>query len=146
MSVSAIAPSTAASAQAAEAAAPKSKTLGQEEFFQILVAQLTTQDPLNPLSDAEFIGQMAQFSQLESSRGMMAELQSIRTQQDFVQANSLIGRQVQFETSDATGYLGTVTSIEVKNGQPLLAVGDQTFTLDQVVRVHPAALSRSNAN
>ena len=144
MSVPAITASTATQAQAPEAVAPKSKTLGQEDFFQILIAQLTTQDPLNPLSDAEFVGQMAQFSQLESSRGMMTELQTLRAQQDFVNASGLIGRQVQFATGDDTGFLGTVTSVDFEGPEPLLEAGGQTFSLSQVVRVHPAAASGAN--
>ena len=39
--------------------------LGKEEFLELLVAQLSNQDPLNPLQGNEMAVQLAQFSQVE---------------------------------------------------------------------------------
>jgi flagellar basal-body rod modification protein FlgD len=39
--------------------------LGKDEFLQMLIAQLRHQDPLEPMSDQQFIADMAQFSSLE---------------------------------------------------------------------------------
>ena len=39
--------------------------LGKDAFLEILVTQMKNQNPLEPLKDTEFIGQMAQFSSLE---------------------------------------------------------------------------------
>lgn len=41
------------------------KTIGQDEFLTMLVAQLKNQDPLNPMQNEEFAVNLAQFSQLE---------------------------------------------------------------------------------
>ena len=43
----------------------KSQTLDKDAFLKILTTQLQHQDPMSPMQDAEFIGQMAQFSSVE---------------------------------------------------------------------------------
>ena len=35
------------------------------EFLQIILSELSNQDPLNPMDNAEFTAQMAQFASLE---------------------------------------------------------------------------------
>jgi len=58
---------TSTSAPAGTAA---STLLGKDEFLKLLVGQLKNQDPLNPTTDTDFIGQMAQFAQLEQTTNM----------------------------------------------------------------------------
>ena len=42
--------------------------ISQEDFFKILVTQLSFQDPLKPIDNQAFIAQIAQFTALEQSR------------------------------------------------------------------------------
>ena len=42
-----------------EASKNDGDTLGQEQFFDLMVAQLTNQDPLKPLESNEFLAQVA---------------------------------------------------------------------------------------
>ena len=51
--------------------------LGQDAFLQLLVTQLQHQDPTEPLKDAEFIAQLAQFSSLERLTGIQQTLENI---------------------------------------------------------------------
>lgn len=39
--------------------------LGRDAFLKLLVTQLQHQDPTSPMADADFIAQLATFSQLE---------------------------------------------------------------------------------
>lgn len=109
--------------------------LGQDEFIKILVTQMTSQDPLNPQKDTEFIAQMAQFSALENSKVMQEEIAQLRSRQEFVQANSLIGRQVELATEGDAHRVGTVSAIRMVEGKPQLMVGEEAHSLDQVLRV-----------
>ena len=54
----------------------------KDTFLKLLVAQLTHQDPLNPVEDKEFIAQLAQFTQVE-------ELQNLNTGMETLNANYL---------------------------------------------------------
>ncbi|BEP29375.1 flagellar hook capping FlgD N-terminal domain-containing protein [Helicovermis profundi] len=49
----------------------KNQTLDKDAFLKILTTQLSTQDPLSPMKDNEFMGQMAQFSALESTNQLV---------------------------------------------------------------------------
>lgn len=50
----------------------------KDAFLELLVAQLKNQDPLNPTDGAQFLAQLAQFSELEQLIGIRSELQSLR--------------------------------------------------------------------
>lgn len=49
----------------------KSQTLDQDAFMKILATQLKYQDPLSPMKDQEFIGQMAQFNSLNAMNNLV---------------------------------------------------------------------------
>ena len=103
------------------------RMLGQDDFIKILVAQLTAQDPLNPQKDTEFIGQMAQFSALESAKSMQTEIQTLR-------ANAMIGQTVEVNSADAP-ITGVVTGVVVFKGEPKIMIDDELYSLSEVVRV-----------
>ena len=70
MAVASVAPVTfIPGTQVSEDRVP-SKSLTQNDFLKLLVAQMTQQDPLNPKSDIEMIPQMVSFTQLEQSKNM----------------------------------------------------------------------------
>lgn len=105
--------------------------LGQEEFIKILVTQMRSQDPLNPQKDTEFIGQMAQFSGLESTKAMQAEIQSLR-------ANSLIGHTVEIDDGEGN-VVGEVSSIDKIQGELKIIVGGVPYSMSDVIRVQRTA-------
>src|ERR1043165_4867022 len=101
--VSPVSSSSTAAAEAYANRVPVEK-LGQDDFLKLLVSQLTTQDPLNPQKDTEFIGQMAQFSALENSKAMQTEIQTMR-------ATQLLGQTVEVKITDQVTGRGVVTAI-----------------------------------
>jgi flagellar basal-body rod modification protein FlgD len=44
--------------------------ISESTFLQLLVAQLQNQDPMQPMDGMQFVTQLAQFSQLESTYGI----------------------------------------------------------------------------
>jgi flagellar basal-body rod modification protein FlgD len=50
----------------------------EQTFLKLFVAQLQNQDPLNPQDGAQFVAQLAQFSQLEQSLQMRQDLDAMR--------------------------------------------------------------------
>lgn len=102
-----------------QASSPKT-ALGREEFLQLLIAQLSNQDPLNPLEDKDFIAQMAQFSTLEQMTNMNSSLMD-SLNYDFLlsqtisntMATSLIGRTVRADASQIYLQTAGATNIAV---------------------------------
>ena len=111
------------------------KMLGQNEFLKLLVTQMRNQDPMKPVSDTEFIAQMAQFSSLEQTKTMSADITKLRQGNDFLQATNLLGKEVRLHLGDMEFTKGIVTDLNVKDGEARIIVGDKTYTLDQVTSV-----------
>jgi len=130
--------SPASSVTNAEASRLPIRTLGQDDFLKLVVAQLTTQDPLNPQKDTEFIAQMAQFSQLEQAKSMQTDLAALRSDQAFLQANSMLGRSVELQDPQGRVTQGTVTAVRFVGGNPMIVVDGQNHFLGEVISISPA--------
>jgi flagellar basal-body rod modification protein FlgD len=68
---------SAETAQTLESANSKQSEVSKDAFLQLLVAQIKNQDPLNPTDGAQFLSQLAQFSQLEQLIGLRDDLRGM---------------------------------------------------------------------
>ncbi len=73
--------------------------LGKDAFLKLLVAELSNQDPLNPMEDREFISQMATFSSLEQMQNMNKTLTGMSDANKF-NAVQYIGKAIAFTAGD----------------------------------------------
>lgn len=119
------------------------KTLGQEDFLKLLVAQMTSQDPLNPKADLDSIAQMAQFSALEQTKTLQSELAALRSDQRLLQANALLGRTVALQADAETIVAGIVDAVRIEAGTPQIVVNGQSYDLSQLVSVTPTTVQAS---
>lgn len=90
--------------------------LGKEDFLKLLVTQLEYQDPMNPVSNEEFIAQTAQFSSLEQMQNLntsMTELMALERSSGNAALVSYIG-----ETVEVPG-----TSVELGRSPAVMGVG-----------------------
>jgi len=117
------------------------QTLGQDDFLKLLVAQMTSQDPLSPQKDTEFVAQMAQFTSLEQTKTMGADMSQMRADQQMVQANSLLGRTVILQADETTKVVGQVSAVQIEAGKPMVVVNGQSYDLSQVLTITPTVNS-----
>ena len=94
--------------------APSGK-LGKDDFLKLLVGQLQHQDPLDPMKDADFMGQMAQFSQLEQMTNVSTALEQSRSL-------GLLGHTVTYQEKDGSVATGVVDKVVMEAGKPSLTV------------------------
>lgn len=94
--------------------------LNMEQFLQMLVVQLATQNPLEPMSDRDFFAQLAQLGTVQGIDGMQSSLEAS-------QMASLIGKKVTAVRPFGQGTSGdlvngTVTKVLHRDGEYFLVV------------------------
>lgn len=95
--------------------------LGKDDFLKILVAQLSNQDPMKPMQDTEFIGQMAQFSSLEQMTNINKSMNTFfdnQLQSSMTDYAHLIGKSVQWQENNEVSS-GKVQAVLYKEGTVL---------------------------
>jgi flagellar basal-body rod modification protein FlgD len=106
--------------------------LGMEDFMQLMVAQMTNQDMMNPVSDTEFIAQMAQFSSLQG-------INTLTQYQLSSYAVSYVGKNVQIseinDKGDLETFTGTVERVTFSEGEPMVYVNGKGYQLHKVMEV-----------
>jgi flagellar basal-body rod modification protein FlgD len=115
-----------------------SLNISQQDFLSILLTQLQYQDPLQPMDDQAFLGQLAQFSALEVATQESAQLDNLITFNSMNQAIALLGKTVAVNesassgASSSTSASGTVSAVNFSTGAPLLTVTTSSKTLTDV--------------
>ncbi len=108
----------------ATAGITKGQIMGKDDFLKLLVGQLKNQDPMNPKSDTDFIGQMTQFSQLEQTTNMAGANAQLLAEQRGARAVTLLGRSVTYpDPTTGAAATGVVERVEWVAGSPSLTVG-----------------------
>jgi len=116
--------------------------LTNNDFLQLLVAQMENQDPLQPQSDTEMASQMAHFTSLSQTSAMSSSL-------SMMQANSLIGSTVTVQIPDSKSTTsGVVQSVETgaesSDGTPQIMINGTAYDLSSVLSVTPATATANN--
>lgn len=106
--------------------------LNMDDFLNMLTAQMSNQDPMNPSTDMEFIGQMAQFTSLQAMK-TLTELSMAQ------HGSSLIGKHVIVAHVDERGKLvnekGQVTNVKFMGGMVTITVNGEEYEMSSVMEI-----------
>lgn len=92
-----------------------STELGQDAFLQLLMVQLKNQDPMNPMSNQDFIAQQAQFTQVTELQKLNSTLTASNS---LLQASSLIGKEVTLiDPNDTSNRITGIVEGAIYTGQ-----------------------------
>ena len=130
-----VTPTTSGALGAAAAGTNPNAILGKDDFLKLLVTQLQHQDPMNPMDDKDFMGQMAQFSSLEQITNLVVATQAQAFSTQMSQAVGLIGHNVSWVAADGTNGTGTASKVSISDGAIQITVGDFQITPDEIVQV-----------
>jgi flagellar basal-body rod modification protein FlgD len=99
----------------------KKNELGQQEFLQLLVAQMRNQDPINPMDGAEFASQLAQFNSVEQLINVNGGLSDLKSSQQLMSASmtnsmaaSLTGKHVKALSNEIHLASGESANVQYK--------------------------------
>lgn len=106
--------------------------LNMDDFLNMLTAQMSNQDPMNPSTDMEFIGQMAQFTSLQAMK-TLTELSMAQ------HGSTLIGKHVIVAHVDDRGQLvnekGVVSNVKFMGGMVTLTVNGNEYEMSSVMEI-----------
>lgn len=118
--------------QQAKALYEKQENLDRDDFLVLFTTQLKNQNPLDPLENEAFVAQLAQFSSLESMKGMQQTMDDMAKESKsdkFLLGANLLGRTVSVEGGQVLAGGG--------NAVTLKGIVDSSLT-DAVFRIYDA--------
>lgn len=101
-------------------------TLGKDDFLKLMVAQLRYQDPMQPTDTSAYLGQLAQFTQLEQTTNLAKSSEQSAADQRMAETIALIGRTVTYTDAAGAAATGTVQSVQVSSTGATLTIGANT--------------------
>jgi flagellar basal-body rod modification protein FlgD len=118
------------------------KDLDVNQFLQLMISELTNQDPLNPMDNTQLVQQIGELRSIAASDQLTSTLQAVQTQQSLTTASSLIGKRVTAISTDNENVTGKITSVSVEVDPDdntkrtyKVKIGDQTIDLQNVRQV-----------
>jgi flagellar basal-body rod modification protein FlgD len=110
--------------------------MGKDDFLRLLVAQLKYQDPMKPMEDKDFMGQMAQFSSLEQINNLAQSMEGMRASNQVSQSVALIGHSVTYvDAKTGLEATGVVDSVALAGGTIGVRVGGITIAPEAIQEV-----------
>jgi len=117
--------------------------LSVNDFFEMMINQLTNQDFMNPVDDTQYLAQMAQFATMQE---MMDLCQY--SKQNYVMG--MLGREVTVQKHEIGGdsklVTGKVEKITVENDEYKIYIDGTPYDYNKVTAINDSVESTGNDN
>jgi flagellar basal-body rod modification protein FlgD len=105
------------------------------DFMELLLAQLSNQNPLQPMNDSEMMSQFTQLNSLQEIQKMASSLQKVMEGNQSMYAASLIGKNVSINQLNGIPKVGVVTGFSTENSEIFVQVDSTSYSLGDVIQV-----------
>jgi flagellar basal-body rod modification protein FlgD len=116
--------------------------LDLNQFLQLMISELTNQDPLNPMDNTQLVQQLGSIREIAATDKLSSALSTLQAEQSLTTASSLIGREVTALSTDNENITGKVDRITVDVDEQnadqrryLVHIGDQQVELKNIREV-----------
>jgi flagellar basal-body rod modification protein FlgD len=116
-----------------------------QNFMRLMIEQLKSQDPMNPMDSSQFTQQLSSINSLQQLISMNQLLQESLGGSQISQATNLIGSYVTGFDANGTQVNGQVDHVEMISGAPALAIGGKLLLMNQVVAIGVAPFPDLNS-
>jgi flagellar basal-body rod modification protein FlgD len=113
-----------------------------DQFLQLMIAELTNQDPLNPMDNSQFVQQIGQLREISSNDKLISTLQSVQTSQSLSSASGMIGKTIIALDDAGDNVTGKVDRVSIQTDENdaskrfyKVHVGDKTVDLKNIREV-----------
>ena|SRR5947209_6139525 len=127
------APTTSAALGATGQTPRTDPLLSKDAFLNLMMAQLKSQDPLNPSDPSQYLGQLAQLTTLEQETNIAQSAAQTATEQSANTSLSLLGRTVTYMDDNGNAVSGQVQKVEFGSS-------GATLTIDGVSGISPGSV------
>lgn len=138
-SINSVNPNQSSSAYNSAASSTTSGTNVSDQFMMLLLAQLKNQNPLEPMDDTQLLTQMTSLNTLSELKSISEKIDHMTNASQSSYAASLIGKNITATDDNEGTVTGVVTAMEFVGGQYSLSIGNQSVSLDDVIRVAEAS-------
>ena len=104
--------------------------------MSLLLAQLTNQNPLEPMDDTQMVSQMVSMNSLEELKKISEAMTTMTKTSQFTSATTLMDKSVTYLNADNEEVSGTVSAITMGDTDVYLTVDDVPVALSSLVSVN----------
>ena len=133
-------------ATAATTATTGKQSLDSNAFLQLLVTQLTNQDPSSPMDTNQMMTQTTQLASMQQLTAMASTSRESFSLQMRSSAAALVGHQVSYVNSAGTVSAGVVSSVSYAGTVPMITIGKDVVALDSVSSVTSTSTSTTSTS
>lgn len=113
--------------------------LTAEDFLRLLIVQLQNQDPTEPTSNEELLGQLSQMQSLQSNLDLSETLENLTSAQlssAFTSsAGALIGKQIEATDENGEPVSGIAERAILREGKTYIGVGDIEVPIENITLI-----------
>lgn len=113
------------------------RELDLEAFLKLLIAELRSQDPMEPMDNSELLGQVSQIREIESNLRLTETLEAVQLSEKLSAAASMLGQTITALDDQGQFVTGVVDRVTVENNVPKLHLGDYAVDLKNIKEILP---------